>query len=67
MSDLIAVLPVDAIVALDRLKRYRRGEVMSTVWEPLEHYPPAEQREDDRRVLCNAIIDVLHKMETNHA
>ena len=57
--DLLSLDP-NAFVALDNLKRYRSGEKMTDVWPNDDPgYPPAEQRENDRRILCGAICDRL--------
>ena len=59
-------LYADAMVALDRLRRYRAGEKMASVWEHFDGYPPDEQRNDDRRLLCNSLIDGILKGEIEH-
>jgi hypothetical protein len=60
-------LTADAIVSLDRLKRYRSGAQMASVWEPIDGYPPDEQRADDRRVLCNAVVTSVLEEEMREA
>lgn len=60
---ILEALPVDAVSALINLSRYRIKKVkMVEVWEPIDDYSPDEQRQDDRRVLCNAIVDFFGDM-----